>query len=68
MQPSSLIHYQYGRRPTMGAIVERIVPGVPSMSVLFDTYTCSYSVIFAVIALFIFYSECQSELWSVNIT
>lgn len=28
----SLVHYQYGRKPTYEALAERMLPGVPSMS------------------------------------
>lgn len=28
---SSLIHYQYGKRPSFQALVDRMAPGVPSM-------------------------------------
>ena len=28
---SSLIHFQYGKHPTLQALVDRMVPGVPSM-------------------------------------
>lgn len=30
----SLIHYQYGKQPTYGAMAERMIPGIPSTSVI----------------------------------
>ncbi|TCD71280.1 hypothetical protein EIP91_011051 [Steccherinum ochraceum] len=36
-----LIHYQYGRRPTKEAILERMIPGVPIIA-LFIFYTSRY--------------------------
>ncbi|KAH0587474.1 hypothetical protein H2248_006257 [Termitomyces sp. 'cryptogamus'] len=38
---SSLIHFQYGKHPTLNTLVDRMVPGVPIIS-LFVFYTTRY--------------------------
>jgi hypothetical protein len=53
---SSLIHFQYGKRPSLQALVDRMAPGIPSMCNP-PLYVNVQFTLCQVLSIFIFYSQ-----------